>query len=134
MRDKTRRLQSIEVSLTPRQLVLLWFSRAQQTGNFATACTQMPLPRSTLANAVYNNVRRAMKGQTESLIDQAIRQARQEADQLYILLFEINRDILTSRKSRLRESLFLLGHLQAFLEFPVRHPSFEVLRTSTVTA
>jgi len=130
MSDKTRRLQSIEVSLTPLQLVLLLLSKAQQAGDFEHAAMQSPPPRGVLANAVLNIVRKAMKGQPESLIEQAVQQARQEADQLYILAVDTNVRILETRNARKREALLVWAHFLTVLQVPAKHISMEHLRSS----
>ncbi|MGA2859218.1 MAG: hypothetical protein ABSE40_20315 [Candidatus Sulfotelmatobacter sp.] len=132
MSDKTRRLQSIELALKPRQLVLLWLSKAQQAGDFEHGALQSPPPRGVLANAVLNSVRKAMKGQPESLIEQAVQQARQEADQLYILAVDTNVRILETRNARKREVLLVLAHFLTALQVPVKPISMEYLRSSLV--
>lgn len=133
MSDKMRRLQSIELGLKPRQMALLWLRKARQAGDFEHAAHQSPPPRGVLANAVWDSVHKAMKGQPETLIEQVVRQARQEADHLYILAGDVNVSILESRNARKREALMVRAHFLTLLEAPIRENSMEHLRSALVT-
>lgn len=123
----TRRLHLIETGLTPRQIVFLWLGRAQKTGMFEREF-RSPSPRSVIASAVSSNLREAMKGQLESLIEQAIRQGRQEADQLFILLLGTNSEVVDSYIPRKREFLFLLGHFVSAAAVKLQSQSAVLLR------
>ena len=68
-------------------------------------------PRIAVANTVYDNVRSSMKGQPDSLVERAIRQAQREADLLYLLIVYTNIAVLEDREQRRREYVFLLGYL-----------------------
>ena len=52
------------------------------------------LPEDTFANAVYAAVSGSMKGYPKPVVEKAIRQARQEADSLYMLIVQVNLGIL----------------------------------------
>jgi len=52
-----------------------------------------------------------MKGEAEPLIEQAVLQARQEADLLYNLALSVNVGVIENRVQREREYILLLGLL-----------------------
>src|SRR5207302_7709241 len=81
-------------NLTPKQIVILWLKKSQNAGSFRDGCRQSPLARGYVADAVYAAVRGSMKGYPQPVIEKAIRQARQEADSLYMLIVEVNVRIL----------------------------------------
>ena len=86
-----------------------------------------------MANTVADSVHKAMKGNPESLIEQVVRQARQEADQLYILAVDMNSEVLGSRNARKREAFMVRAHFLTLLEAPIRENSMEHLRSALVT-
>src|SRR6266550_1492482 len=95
MSNHQRRLKTIEVNLTPKQIVILWLKKSQKAGSFKDGCRQSPLARGYVADAVYAAVGASMKGYPQPVIEKAIRQARQEADSLYMLIVQVNLGILT---------------------------------------
>jgi hypothetical protein len=113
MKSRQRRLRAIELSLTPQQVVAIWLRDALQAGTFEKGAQHSPPYRSAVANAVFRTVTESMKGQPEALIEQAIFQARQEADLLYILAVNANVAVMENRALREREYVFLLGYLSA---------------------
>jgi hypothetical protein len=54
-----------------------------------------------------------MKGQPEALIEQAVLQARRDADLLYQLVVNANVEVVENGAQREREYVFLLGYLSA---------------------
>jgi hypothetical protein len=107
-----RRLKTIELTLTPRQIVLLWLKQAQKE-NYLQGSLKSPSPREYVANAVGNTVRKGMKGGSEQIIEMAIEQARKEADLLYLLVIDANGWVL-GRNYEYKQSLMLTsGHLRA---------------------
>jgi len=86
VQSQKRRLKTIELDLTPQQLVVLWLRNALQAGTFEEGARRTPPPRAAVANAVRNAVRNSMKGQEAFLVERAIVQARQEADCVYNLV------------------------------------------------
>src|SRR5205814_3649351 len=80
MSNHQRRLKTIEVNLTPKQIVILWLKKSQNAGSFADGCLQSPRPRKYVVNAVDAAIRGSLKGYAEPVIEKAICQARQEAD------------------------------------------------------
>jgi hypothetical protein len=80
MNSRQRRVRAIELSLTPKQVVVVWLRNALRAGTFKEGARHSPPYRGAVANAVYDTVRNSMKGQPESLVERAILQARQEAD------------------------------------------------------
>lgn len=112
MNNHQKRLQEIEVSLTPYQLVLLWIETATK-GTYVEGAVQSPGPRSRIANSVAGIVRTDLKGQSEDMIERAILQARQQADFLYMIVVGVNADVVRDSIARRRECRFLLGYLHA---------------------
>ena len=115
MNNHQRRLKSVELSLTPQQVVLVWLRKAIQAGTFEDGARQTPEPRAEVANAVLLTVRNSMKGQSDLVIERAVLQARQEADLLYNLVVRANVAVLENVEQREREYFLLLGYLRAEL-------------------
>ena len=112
--DKHRRLKTIELSLTPQQVVLLWMSKVLK-GKYEDAARQSPPARSAIANSILHTVTSSLKGQPEEVIEQAVLQARQEADLLYLLVVHVNAAVQQGFMQRGREYLFLFGYPAALL-------------------
>jgi hypothetical protein len=113
MKSRQRRLKAIELTLTPKQVVVVWLRNALQAGTFEDGARRTPPPREVVANAVRNAVRNSMKGQPELLVEGAILQARREADLLYNLVVGANVEVIENREQREREYILLLGYLSA---------------------
>jgi len=113
MNNHQRRLKSVELSLTPQQVVLVWLRAAIDAGTFEDGALQTPSPREAVANAVFKTVRNSMKGQSELAIERAVLQASQEADLLYNLVVRANVTVLENAEQREREYFLLLGYLRA---------------------
>jgi hypothetical protein len=113
MKSHRQRVRVIELSLTPRQVVMVWLRNARQAGTLEEAARHLPPHRSAVANAVYHNVRNSMRGQDDSLIQRAIVQSRQEADLLYMLAINTNLEVIRAGVQREREYVLLLGYLGA---------------------
>jgi hypothetical protein len=128
MKSRQKRLKAIELSLTPRQIVVVWLRNALQAGTFEEGARHSPPYRGTVANAVYETVRNSMKGQPEPLIGRAVLQARQEADLLYQLVVHANTEVLEGRMQRDREYTLLLGYLGAELNGKITKDRVEALR------
>ena len=94
MSNHERRMKTIEVNLTPKQIVILWVKKSQKAGSFADGSLQSPHARGYVADAVYAAVSGSMKGYPKPVVEKAIRQARQEADALYMLIVQVNLGIL----------------------------------------
>jgi hypothetical protein len=62
MKSRKRRLEVIEVTLTPQQVVLLWLKNASQAGTFEKSARCSPPHRERIANTVCHSVRESMKG------------------------------------------------------------------------
>jgi hypothetical protein len=89
MKSRQRRLKAIELTLTPKQVVV-WLRNALQAGTFEEGARRTPPPREAVANAVRSAVRNSMKGQPDLLVERAVLQARREADLLYNLVVGAN--------------------------------------------
>ena len=94
MSSYAERLRSIELDLTPGQIVLLWLQTFREMGFLRAASKQVQGPREFIGDKVQRSIRKSMKGEQESLIDKAVQQAQREADQLYELVIEVNSGIL----------------------------------------
>lgn len=114
MKREDRRLETIELSLTPSQVVLLWLKTAV-THTYDEGARQEPLPRSAIANSVGRNVRDSLKDKSEEMIERAVLQARQEADLLYILVLDLNVWVQNDFIAINREYAFFLGNISALL-------------------
>ena len=113
MISRQRRVKAIELTLTPRQIVVVWLRNALQAGTFEEGARHSPPYRGVVANAVYDTVQNSMKGQPEPLVERAVFHARREADLLYQLVVYANTAVLESSAQRAREYIFLLGYLVA---------------------
>ena len=116
MSDNMQRLRSIELGLKPGQMALLLLRKLRLAGDSARAGAQSPPPRGGLTNAVTDSVHKAMKGNPDSLIAQVVRQARQEADQPYILAGDMNCEVLGCRNPRKREAFMVCQHFLTLLQ------------------
>ena len=130
MNNHQRRLKSVELNLTPRQVVLVWLRNAIQAGTFEDGALQTPSPRGAVANAVFLTVRNSMKGQSEPLIERGVLQARQEADLVYNLVVRANVAVLENAEQREREYFFLLGYLRAEMDGNATEDRIRTLRSA----
>ena len=128
MNSRRQRVRSIELTLTPQEVVVLWLRNALQAGTFEEGARRSPPPRQAVGNAVANAVRNSMKGEEPSLVDRAILQARREADSLYLLAVNSNTAVLEERLQREREYVFLLGYLSAEMNGKATKDRVQTLR------
>ena len=119
MNNPQRRLRTIEVNLTPLEVVLLWM-KSVLPGRYGGTALQTPPPRLAIANSVAGIVRTALKGEPSAVTESAILQARREADCLYNTVIEVNEQIQDQFFERRREYVFLLAYLSAAMGCP--HP------------
>ena len=113
MSSRPQRVRAIELTLTPKEIVLVWLRNAMQAGSFEENSRDSLGHRGRVTNAVCDTVRNSMKGQPESLVERAIHQARREADLLYLLAVNANSAVFESSAQRNRECCFLLGYMSA---------------------
>ena len=113
MKNRQRRVRAIELSLTPQQVVMVWLRDAVQAGTFEEGSRHSPPYRGVIANEVLYSVRNGMKGQPEPQVEQAVLQARREADVLFNLIVGANVEVIENRERRERECAFLFGYLSA---------------------
>ena len=132
MQSQKRRLKTIELDLTPQQVVVLWLRNALQAGTFEEGARRTPPPRAAVGNAVRKAVRNSMKGQEASLVERAIVQARQEADCVYNLVVHANVKAFENREQREREYLFLLGYLSAEMHGKATKDRIHALRLAVL--
>jgi hypothetical protein len=116
MKNFTRRLRTIEVTLTPEQITLAWFREAQSAGGFYDAWRSFPEPRTYIANAVAEAVRETAKALPEALLKSAILEAQKRADFLYSLAIEVNVVILESEWWVANSFMLLDGYIRTTAE------------------
>jgi hypothetical protein len=104
-----KRIKVIEVSLTPKQIVLLWLEQVLK-GKFVQVADQCAFPRLAVGDSVASNLRMALQRQDDDVIERAILQARREADVLYNLAIEINAEVVVQFDAHKREYKYLLGY------------------------
>jgi hypothetical protein len=126
------RVRAIELTLTPREVVLVWLRNALQAGSFEDGARQTPTPREAVANAVLSAVQSGMKGQPELLIERAVLQARREADLLYNLVVTVNLAVLENMEQREREYSLSLGYLSAEMNGTTTKSRLEDLRKAVL--
>lgn len=117
-----RRLEIIEMTLTPSQVVDLVLKEARQQGTFMgfgvelarrpAACS----PRTRVMEMVARTVRESMKGYPDAVVEKAIRQARQEADFLYLLAIDTNAAVLEHAPPSARFVNAIARHLRTILK------------------
>jgi hypothetical protein len=132
MKSRQRRLKAIELTLTPKQVVVVWLRNALQAGTFEEGARRKPPPREAVANAVRNAVRNSMKGQPDLLVERAVLQARREADLLYNLVVGANVEVIENRERREREYIFLLGYLSAEIRGKAAKDRVQTLRLAVL--
>jgi hypothetical protein len=131
MNNRQRRVRAIELTLTPKQVVMMYVRdalKAAGTMEEWARARHSPPCRIAVANTVYDTVRSSMKGQPDPLVERAIRQAQREADLLYLLLAFTNIAILEDREQRRREHVFLLGYLSAEMNGETTKDRVQILR------
>jgi hypothetical protein len=100
-----KRLAQIEVSLTPKQAVLLWVRQEHQGKTFQEYSRWLierpaaAAPRIRVERQVVRAILGAMKGEDAVRIQQAARQAQMEADFLILLVNRTNSLILDQSRS-----------------------------------
>jgi hypothetical protein len=132
MKSRQKRLKAIELSLTPKQVAVVWLRNALQAGTFEDAARHSPPSRGMVANAVSDTVRNSMKGQPEPLIERAVLQARQEADLLYLFVLNANTAVFEDRGQREREYLLLLSYLGAEVRWNLTKDQVENMRVASL--
>lgn len=117
-----RRLDIIEMALTPRQVVALVFEEAQQQGAFESLGLELArrpaacCPRTRVMELVTRTVRDSMKGYPDAIAGNALRQARQEADFLYLLAINTNATVLEYASISSRFASAIARHLRTILK------------------
>jgi hypothetical protein len=128
MSNRERRLRTIELVMTPLQVVLLWVSKATAAETFLDACNQSPPPREFVANAVSTAARSSLKSQPREIVQQAVDQAQREADFLYLLVAQTNADIVERVRSDFKRGKVLLAYVHCVGQLQDRMGELECLR------
>jgi hypothetical protein len=108
VKNQRKRLRTIELELTPEQIVFLWINNVLREGSYYDVWRCVPEPRTYIANAVSEAVSKSMRGSANTLVEQAIREARMKADFVYLLFLQPNTYIYNS-VAPMRVSLGLLA-------------------------
>jgi hypothetical protein len=132
MTSRHQRVRAIELTLTPREVVLVWLRNALRAGTFEGGARQTPTPREAVANSVLAAVRSGMKGQPDLLVERAVLQARREADSLYNFIVNVNVAVLESMEQRNREYSLSLGYLSAEMNGKTTKSRVEDLRRAVL--
>lgn len=112
-------------------VVLLWMKNALM-GIYEQGASPSPPPRGAIASSISRAVRSILKAQPETVVERAVRQARQEADSLYMLVVGANAAVQESGLEREREYLFLLAYLKTMIAGAATSKSEEELRVVTL--
>lgn len=131
MKGQRQRLRTVELSLTPHEVVLLWMKNSL-TGTYEEGALQSPRPRGAIANSIATIVRNSLKGEPDVVVERAILQARQEADGLYMIVVEVNARVHQQFFERMREHVFLCAYLLSVRRCPISSISEELLRRITL--
>src|SRR5438552_3078312 len=97
---RDQRLVRIQASLTPKQAVLLWLKEEHQgktSSEYLRWMMERPTsaaPRPRVQRQVVDAIRKAMKGQDPSRVEQAVREAQMQTDFLILLVNRSNWVIL----------------------------------------
>lgn len=126
-----QRLKTIEVSLTPSEVVLFWMKNALPK-SYEEGALGSPQPRSAIASSITRIVRAGLKGETDTVVERGILQARREADWLYMLVVEMNSKVQNQFFECRREYWFLFAYLVATMRSNVASVTEEELRTVTL--
>ncbi len=127
------RVAKIEISLTPKQAVLLWLTEAQQVAGFRdwiaknaeTLCDAHP--RAVIATKVANAVWDALcrKGVSLEAIKRAQLQARKQTDFLVTLALNVNQGRLAESEKDYLIMLSVSGQRLSMMERVVEHVSID---------
>jgi len=122
MTTSKRRLKKIEISLTPKEAVLLWLKNATtQAEDWTTYIAdrfsrgEKP-PRDEIADQIEGAIHQAMKGEKADQVDQAIRQAVREGDFLFMLFFRVNIEVMAESKANMLQVSLLAEQIQGIFE------------------
>lgn len=88
-----KRMQRIEISLTPKQAVLQFLKEIFELGlegYIRRIWEEGWRPREAVSSAVENAVREGLKERKKSFVAQVVRQARNQADGLMQLIFDVH--------------------------------------------
>jgi hypothetical protein len=118
MTSSKRRLDKLQVSLTPKQAILLWMEEAHQfdtVEQYARSLKGRPdsaWPMATLPEQVAAGVRQVLKGQPREEVSREVRQAVRDVLFLFHLHQQVNRKLMEKQEA----FLFRLRWLRAELE------------------
>jgi hypothetical protein len=111
------RLRTIEVALTPAQIVLVWLEGARG-GDFMDAGLCCSEPRAYIEIAVSKAISIATKGMDRNVAQQVNQEAQQRAGSLYLLIVTINVAVLDCCQEARARSVIMFGYLRTMLQVP----------------
>ncbi|MFQ6028639.1 MAG: hypothetical protein ACE5Q6_14225 [Dehalococcoidia bacterium] len=127
MKSSKRRLDKIELHLTPRQAVLLWMEEAHQFGTLEEYAHHMKTqpdsawPLRRLGDQMAASVERALKGKPKAEIWQTLRQADLDVLLLYYLHQQANGRMVDKNQYFWSHSLMLVKQLSALMREQTYH-------------
>jgi hypothetical protein len=119
MTQGKRRLDKIQVSLTPKQAVLLWMEEAHQHDTIEQYCQALKpfpeanLPLARLPDQVTKAVEQAMKGRPKEAVALMVRQAVRDVVFLFHLHQQVNRKFLEEDRHFWTRAMLLATELDA---------------------
>src|SRR5918992_3617103 len=105
MTSSKRRLDKLQVSLTPKQAILLWMEEAHQYDTmeqYARSLKGGPnsaWPLATLPEQVAVGVQQALKGQAREGVSRGMRQAVRDVLFLFHLHQQVNRKLIEKQEA-----------------------------------
>jgi hypothetical protein len=116
-----RRIDKVEGSLTPRQVVLLWLEEATQFSSlreYVLSIKDQPnsaFPLFRLPDQVEQSARRAMRGKPHDEVERAVRSSVRDVAFLYYLVVQINSRELMERRANSLHLMLVIERLCSFL-------------------
>ena len=121
MRSTTRRLDTIEESLSPKQTMLLWMEQAHQYPSMydyvmsLEGCPETAFPMYMLPSQVEKAVQSTMKGEPRHEVSGAIRSAVKDTIFLFHLHQQVNTKLMSEHDTNVYRFRWLSSELQKLL-------------------
>lgn len=117
MAKRSKQIENLTRSLSPRQLVFFWFEEAQKFDSIedyvhdSSTRSRYATIRDKLHDQAAEAVRAEMKGQKEAEIYHAVRKARMDVDFLFMLISKSFQEVRSTRQEQLNMACWLLTEL-----------------------
>jgi hypothetical protein len=115
---KTRRLNKIETSLTPREAVQLWLKDALHYSGISEYCSvtsRLQLPRPRVARQLKESARHGTSGKPPVEAEEQMRRIVEEGDFLVMLALVVNDAVQESDRSSLLETCYVSKQAELLL-------------------